>query len=97
MDQDTIVRLGAAAERLLADDDFNTLAQLFEAQVLTSLLSTKRTDKDAREELYATIQSLRDFLSFMANLVRSKSEMEEPQIVDTTDDPRVHDIYDYEE
>jgi hypothetical protein len=93
MDHDTIVRLGAASERLLADDDFNTLAQLFEAQVLTSLLSTKRPDKDAREELFATIQSLRDFLSFMANLVRSKSEMEEPQIVDTTDDPRVHDIY----
>jgi hypothetical protein len=97
MDTDTIVRLGAASERLLADDDFNTIAQLFEAQVLTSLLSTKRPDTAAREELFATIQSLRDFLSFMTNLVRTKSEIEEPHIVDTTDDPRVHDIYDYEE
>lgn len=97
MDQDTVLHLGEFSERLLGDTDFNTITQMFEAQALTSLLSTKRADTDTREELYATIQSVRDFLNFMLELVRKKQELETPVEVDTTDDPRVHDIYDYEE
>jgi hypothetical protein len=93
MDQDNIARLGDAAQRLLADDDFNTLAHLFEANTLSSLLSTKRADTAAREELYATIQSVRDFIGFMVDIVAQKQKLEEPQFEDTTDDPRVHDIY----
>lgn len=92
--QETLEHLGTAAERFLGDPDFQMMTQVFEAQTLNALLGTKRVDKNAREELYATIQSVRDFIGFMNELAQAKAASEEPvTITDTTDDPRVHDIY----
>jgi hypothetical protein len=97
LDTDTVIRLGDACERFLGDDDFNTITKLFEAKQVTGMLSTKRDQPEVREELFATLQAVRDFITFMAELARQKAELQEPTIVDTTDDPRVHDIFDFED
>jgi hypothetical protein len=98
MDENQTAHLGDFCERLLGDADFNTVAQLFEAQTISALLSTKRSDTDTRETLFATVSSVRDFISFMADLVEMKRKLTEPEALpDTMDDPRVHDIYDYED
>lgn len=83
--------------RLLSDEDLQVIKQIYEAQTVNALLGTKRADNQSREELYGTIQAVRDFFDFMQQIVRRKDALENPEKQDTTDDPRVHDIYSDEE
>lgn len=97
LDNDTVIRLGEYCQSLLGDPDFNTLSNMFEAREVSSMLATKRDATKQREEHFATLLAVRAFVEFMADLVRSKNELTEPKVEDTTDDPRVHDIHDYED
>lgn len=64
-----LVELGNYCERLMMDDTFNRLTEMFYGSAFTHWVSTKSDDKSGREAIYAPVEGLQQFLSQMMTLV----------------------------
>lgn len=93
MTRDEIINMGAFCESLSVSEQFNTLYGLFEKQVVGAMLTTKPSEGAARENLYASLQGVRDLLGFMQEFVVERRKLLTPVLVDETDNPSVHNIY----
>jgi hypothetical protein len=80
---------------LLSSENFGALTQLYSQQCAADILQTKPHETKAREQIYASFQGFEGFLVLVKKFAdAAQAPLPEPVLVDTTDDPRVHDIYD---
>lgn len=83
MDQETVLRRGAAAAALLSNQDFNWFFEDVTQRTLESILNTKPDNQSARENLYFQLNGLRDLLGTMqsfsdaAEAIRQKNELQD--------------------
>lgn len=78
MTENELITLGEYCERLLGEDNFNVLVKQYETQTIEHLLSTKPDEKERRENLYASMSGVRDFLGLMKFFVQEKDLLIEP-------------------
>lgn len=95
MTEQEIVELGDYCEQVLTHPAFNEVVRLFEISVVQAMLSTKPPEDDERDRLYNQMIGSRELLLFFQEFVVQRHKLiDEKPPADTTDDPRVHDIYD---
>jgi hypothetical protein len=90
-----ILELGVFSKDLLASEAFQALTQLYSQQCAADILNTKPHETKAREQIYASYQGFEGFLALAKKFAETGETLTAPtETEDTTDDPRVHDIYD---
>lgn len=65
MDQELVIRRGAAAAALLSNTDFEWFFEDLTQRTLEAILNTKPDETKARENLYFQLNGLRDLLGTM--------------------------------
>ncbi len=93
-----IIELGAFAGQVLNSPYFVELTSMWETQCVDKMLQTKPTETADREYIYTQMTALRDFFGFLADFAGQSAELSEKYYTPkhTTDDPEVHDIYDFD-
>jgi hypothetical protein len=79
MTEDEVISLGQYCENLLTQDNFTMLVKQFETQTIEHLLTTNADEKQKREDIYASISGVRDFLGLMRFFVDKKNQIIEEQ------------------
>lgn len=93
MTDQEIIELGEFCETLLVHPKFNEAVSLFEISTVQAILSTKPPDADERQRLYLQHNGTKEFIGFLQEFVVQRHKLTDETPPDTTDDPRVHDIY----
>lgn len=96
MNDHVILGLGSFCQELLGSEAFQALTQLYSQQCAADILETKREDTKERESIYASYLGFEGFLALAKKFAEAHTALTAEQTTeeDTTDDPRVHDIYD---
>lgn len=79
MTEDEVIVLGQYCENLKQQENFTTLVKQFETQTIEFLLTTKPEDKEKREQIYASMNGVRDLLGLMDFYINTKNEIIEKQ------------------
>lgn len=79
MTENDVITLGEYCENLLSQEHFATLVKQYETQTIEHLLSTAPEEKERREDLYASMTGVRDFLGLMKFFVTKKEQLIEEQ------------------
>ncbi|MFI4971142.1 MAG: hypothetical protein ACHP7H_00565 [Hyphomicrobiales bacterium] len=94
MNDQLILELGGFCTELLGSEAFKALTQLYSQQCAADILETKPHELKKREQVYASYLGFEAFLALATKFSEAHSALTgEQQPKDTTDDPRVHDIY----
>lgn len=75
MTDEEIVALGQYCEGLLSQEHFAVLCETYKTQTIEHLLTTKPEAKERREQLFASMSGVREFLDLMKYFVSTKEKI----------------------
>ena len=98
MNDELIFALGGFCTELLSTEAFSALTNLYSQQCAADILQTKPGEAKEREQIYASYLGFEQFLALAKKFSEAHTALTnaptKTEVEDTTDDPRVHDIYD---
>lgn len=97
MNDNEVMELGGYCETLLSSPSFQHIAMRFEQQLVDEILVNRPDDQTQRDRISRT-QGFREFLAYLGRTVQRRSEIVSEADIppDHSDDPSVHDIFDFE-
>lgn len=90
-----IVEMGDYCQSLITHSSFQTLCAVFEQQLVEEVVGENPDDPHQRDRI-ARIQGFRAFIRSIADVIQRRAELLAPKETDHSDDPSVHDIFNYE-
>lgn len=97
MNDNEVMELGGYCETLLSSPSFQHIAMRFEQELVDEILINKPDDQTQRDRI-SRVQGFREFITFLGLTVQRQSELygaaDKPP--DHSDDPSVHDIFDFQ-
>jgi hypothetical protein len=97
MNDNEVMELGGYCETLLSSPSFQHIAMRFEQELVDEILVNKPDDQTQRDRI-SRVQGFREFLAYIGRAVQRRSEIVTASDTppDHSDDPSVHDIFDFE-
>ena len=96
MNDNEVMELGGYVETLLSSPSFQHIAMRFEQELVDEILVNRPDDQTQRDRI-SRVQGFREFISYLGRTIQRRSEIvsgaETPP--DHSDDPSVHDIFDF--